>query len=123
MREAAVPLSVWGADVGGAERVMISTVGSGGLCRRWSALAQSQEQGCATRRKQLTLRKCHLSCSPNHPVNEGCWEELSFVPSLAGKDLAAPAQQMLLSDVPAEKWVGGVQEHPNASETGGSLCE
>ena len=98
-------------------------VGSSGVCSRWSALAWSQERGCTSRSKQLMLRKCHLSSSPNHAVKEGCWEEPSFIPSLVGRDLAAPAQQMLLSDVTAEKWDEGVQEHPNTSETGGSLFE
>jgi len=95
--------------------------GSSGACGRWGAAARSRGRGCTVRSRQLMLRKCHLSRSPNHPVKEGCREEPSFIPSAVGRDLAAPARQMLLADVPAENWDGGVQERPNASETGGSL--
>lgn len=36
----------------------------------WSALARSQEQGCATHSKQIILRKCYLSGTLSNPQNK-----------------------------------------------------
>lgn len=60
---------------------------------------------------------------PEPSPKEECWKELSFISSLAGRDSAASAQQRFLPAVIAERWDGGVQKHPNALETEGSLSE
>lgn len=69
VKEAAFPLSVWGVpladvSVGPSELVWSSPVC---LCRGWSTLARSQQQGCASHSKQVILKKCHPSRSLSHP--------------------------------------------------------
>lgn len=77
VKEAAFPLSVWGvprADVlvGPAGLVWSSPVC---LCRGWSTLARSQQQGSATHIKQAILRKCHLSRSMSRPQTKSAGKD------------------------------------------------
>lgn len=90
------------------------------LSQGWSALAQRQEQGCAT---HSHTQKIPSEQEPEPSQKEECWKELSFISSLLGRGLAASAQQIFLPAFIAERWDGSVQEHPNDLETGGSLSE
>lgn len=60
---------------------------------------------------------------PSHPVKAGCWEEPNSVSSLpvSQGDIWQLQPSRCLCDVPALEWDEGVQQHPNALETGGFL--